>query len=712
MEHSAIVAEPLMDFNCNLAELLAVDLEQSSDVFQSRQLTAGAPAPGLADDGTRRRYSFQHSSSYLSPVFPSQPLGTLSSSKSLQTIHQKYSDVFAPLDFSSRKRGSISSSDYSADLEPPSISTREESVLTVDTWLESEKQPSPTFLHMSPTTEYATQNSWIDLEVEDLSPVTTQRRRSSMTDFPEHIQQLRGSNEIDNLRTMSMNSRIFEGADIPRTAISGKLPTCPAAIPRRRSSLQHQEAYIAAQRLAQYFNGEEPLKDTPRFTSARPQDNDTRFTYGDDADTSFPGDKASFTFRDDTSTPLHNDQTLSFQDKMTSKPQLSENGRDVAIASAEVGFDEWLLSDMAHFGCEDQLLPRPLPANTLETIQFFVTNFPEPMLMCNGLLIEKIRDLCHGVRYNTECPISDTVAASGRPSNNHQQSKSSKWKWLSSPSMKEKREQPEDQSEDQPDILPVSKGEWKVMQTIFPYGSDDLCEALYAYVLAYNYITLLCRRSMPNGIDVSRPTTPWAGNRPGTGRSALSAELDMYGLTPPRLSMSEANGIPRKAASILGMGEEDIPTPPPFMDSTRPSSGDSGSRTSTFTSFRGIPSFFFNGISQGQQRQSESRGSTTRPNTVAGRRSSFTRPMTPAASRTGMRSMTSLGQNRPDQVKQLLELRRGLALCCARLTVTLHRASPNTTKQKDDKDCRVDPSFMRSLCENVRITEEAMGRSK
>jgi hypothetical protein len=347
-------------------------------------------------------------------------------------------------------------------------------------------------------------------------------------------------------------------------------------------------------------------------------------------------------------------------------------------------------------------------------MQFFVTNFPEPMLTCKSLVIEKVRDLCHGVRYNTRRLVSDNLPTSDRPSNNHQQSRLSKWKWLSSSNMREKMEQYEnqsdDQSEDQP--CPITEGEWKVIQKVFPYGSDELCDALYAYVLAYNYITLLCRRSSSNEVDLSRPTTPWTGKRPGTGRSALSTELDMYGLTPPRRSISETNGIPRKAASVLGMGGEDIPTPPPVLDSTRPSSGDSGSRTSTFTSLRSMPSFFLNGMGQGQHGRSESRGSNTRPTIDTRPRGSFTRPSTPAASRAGIRPTTSPGQYRPDQGKQLLELRRGLAMCCARLTVTLHRASPITMKQRHDGDCRVDPSFMRSLCENVRITEEAMGRSK
>jgi hypothetical protein len=626
-------------------------------------------------------------------MFPSQQAaGTLSGSKSLQTIHKKYSDIFSPLDFNPPKRGSISSSDYSADLEPPSISTREESVLTVDTWLESEKHPSPTFLHTSPTTEYTAQSSWIDMEVDDMSPVTT-RRRSSMTDFPGYIQHLISSTEVDNPRTMSLRSQINNGPEVTMVPINANLPACTAKIPKRRSSLKHQEAFVAARQSAEHFNEEAVYSGFPGITSPEPQDTDVHFT-----------------LKNNWSTSSQNHQVHSMLEaRMSSISQESEIGKGPAIASAEVGFNTWLESDMAYFRCEGQLLPRPLPPDLLETLQFVVTNFPEPMLMCSSLLIETIRERFQKVRYNAEGPGLDDLTMPISQLNNQQQTKPSRWKWLgSSTNMKEQQTEPNIP-------LPSIKREWVVMRKVFPQGSDGLCEALYAYVLAYNYITSQCwRHTLNNTTNLLRPTLPWAraqcGTRPGTSRSDISVEHDMFGSASPRPSMSsEANGISRKAASILGMGEEGISAPVPPTNSNQPPSGDNVTRSSTFTSLRGVPSFFFGGMGQGQQRQSESRDSTTRPNTAAERAISFTRPTTPA-SRGGISPITFLGQRGPDQGEQLAELRRGLAKCCARLVITLHRASSGNTQRKDDKDSKVDPSFMRSLCENVRVTEEAMGR--
>ncbi|KAI0968830.1 hypothetical protein F4678DRAFT_186820 [Xylaria arbuscula] len=696
MEYHTEAAEPLMDFNSNLPEMLAVDLEQSSDIFQSRQLTAGAPAPGLADDGARKRHSPENSSSYGS-TFPHEPSDISSGSISQQTIQQKYSDIFAPLDFDPPKRDSISSSD-SANMKPPSLSTREESVLTVDTWLEPEKHPSPTFLHISPTSEYTAQMSWIDLDIEDISPIT-QRRRSSMSDFPQYMHQLNASIE-SNAKT-GRPRRSVDLNETSRNPINDKPFGYSPQIPRRRSSLQHQETQAATQKMTQYLGQGGFYRDAPHSTSNKPIYNTSSFSHGNDTDFSSHEINAEFTFRDNRRTSLDSEPASpTFTEDMIDRPRPKENERDLVIASAAIGFDEWLESDLAYFACEDQLIPRPLPHNVQETIKFFVTNFPEPMLLCGSLLVENIRTLSQEVKYNTDDLKSDHPVTSGQQPNNHQQSKLPKWKWLgSSANMTGQPDRPSACSD-------ISKQGWDVMRKIFPHGSDGLCEALYAYVLVYNYITSLCLRSPSHPVDSSRPTTPWTTTRPNTGKSTASSEFDMYASTPPQPSVSE-NGIPRKAACILGMRRDDIFTATPSESPTRPRSGGSGGRTATFTSLRSIPSFLFNGTSQGQHRQTESRSATP-----AGQRNNFSRPATPVTSRAGLRSMTSMGFYAADHGKQLAELRHGVAMCCARLTVTLHRADPNTANRKSDKDCKVDPSFMRSLCENVRITEEAMGRSR
>ncbi|GAP87135.1 hypothetical protein SAMD00023353_2301440 [Rosellinia necatrix] len=672
MEHDMKVAA---DSQSNLPEILAVDLEQSSNVFQSKQLTAGAPAPGLADDGTKKRYPPPHSSDCFDPMIPS---------RTTQAPHQKYSDIFAPLDFNPPKRNSVSSSDYSADLEPPSISTRGESVLTVDTWLESERHPSPAFLHISPTSEYTAQ-SWIDLDVDELSPIT-QRRRSSMTDFPKCARQLQTPDEGGG-RAMLSRSQPVSVTETPTTPIHRK-PRRPAlVIPERCSSLTHQEVHAARAAVQQWAQNLSPRE--------------THHEEIGSASSLLPDDKPPSAHEDggDT-TSLEHEHDFAFQDSI-SKSSMSEYDGGLGIVSCEVDCDEWLKSDMTYLAREDQLLPRPLPPTVQERVELYATNFPVTLLRCNHLLVEDIRGLSQGVRYNVERPKTDYLTTSGHHPNN-QQPKLSKWKWPGSSTAQQYQFNTPTTG---------SRQEWSVIRKVFPYGNDGLCDALYAYVLVYNYITSLCLRCPPYLADTSGPTRPWTA-RPDADRLGTFADPDLYSPTVSHPSTHGPHAISKKASRILGIEDDKTPLMPLASFPTPPPSGGGGSRTSTFSSLRNIPAVLFNGMSQGQQRHSENNGSLSRPATPTGRRGSSSRPSTPVVGWAGSRPATSGGSRGAEQARQLAEIRHGLAMCCARLTITLQRTGPNAARPGSDEDGKVVPSFMRSLCENVRFTEEAMGRSQ
>ncbi|KAI1181261.1 hypothetical protein F4777DRAFT_9307 [Nemania sp. FL0916] len=645
MEHNM---EPLIDFDSNLAEILAVDLEQSSEIFRSRQLTAGVPAPGLADDGSRRPSPLRCSRNPILKL--SSQLGSgLPKLAPLQIVDHSYTDIFAPLE-----RGSISSSESSADLQPASVSTRGESVLTIDTWLEpdkkSDKQSDPAYFLISPASEYTAQMSWIDLDADEVSPVTlTQRRRSSMTDFPQNTQHLTSIAE-SGLRTLSLRSRVLNDPEALIAPVGSNPPICPLEIPNRRSSLGHPGAFTAMQQFTQGLGRR------------------------DDTGRSFPEDKVNFKFRSDMDD--------------------SNTGGDtgMGIASEQIGFDEWLESDATHLTREDQPLSRPLSPAMQERVNLYIANFPEPLLLCDSLLIDQIRQLSRGVRYNTESPKYDNQAAPGNQFNDQRPSKAPKWKWLGSLTS---TVQPQDRC-DTP--MGNTKEPWAVMCKVFPHGSFGLCEALYAYILVYNYVTLLCVRSISSPTRPPSPSTARAFKGPDAGRPNIYGDSDdsddIYAslLTQPALPKRDKPKWPE----LLGIGGEEASQGPTSLSLTRPGTGDSGNRTSTLTSLKNIPSLLFSGIGHGQQRQ------TAVP---AGEPTSLSRPTTPPMGR------ASAAPRAVDQSKQLATLRRGLAMCCARLTITLQRADPNVSEHQPDHECKVNPAFMRSLCENVRSTEEAMARS-
>ncbi|KAI2627237.1 hypothetical protein GGS21DRAFT_493080 [Xylaria nigripes] len=678
MEDCSRLREPFVDIVPNLSELLALDRERSSDMYHSGQPAAEAPAPGPADGTRNRRQSLEDC---LSPTFSSQPANAPSASKSWQTIHQKYSDIFAPLDFSASKRDSLSSTDSSFDLEPTSVGTGG-SVLTLDTYFESEESPSPPPLRFPPRLDSKEQISWLDCD-DVVSPISL-RRRSSMFDFPSYIQQhSRCPTEADTFVAMSPRSSIIDVDDEPVSPFSGTTLVFPSEIPERRSSLNQPEAYTTTEQLAeQLYDQKENSHDFPLITS----------TTGSRKTTS------QLRSSDDTATPS---VYSTHKETMASKSNTSAVRRGPPIASAEVGFEEWLESDMAQqFACGDQVLPLPLPATVQEKIKYYVMNFPEPTLLCSSLLVDSIRNLSHRVRYNIDSP----AMVAHQPS--HQQHhKLPKWKWLSSSSTEQQARQ------EQSDLARVyNRQEWFVMRNIFPHGSDGLCEALYAYVLVYNYITSLCLRSPVHAKDLSRPTTPWGGSVPDKGMSTSFTEPDAFGSASLRPPISEKNAVPRKAASILGLADEDAYPPVPTPRSLSRPSSKTNLRATAFTGLRGKPSLLFNGTSQGQRRGESKDNQNTRPTTPAVSQNVSTQPGTPESGGPGIRSKSPAGLRGTDQARQLAELRRGVARCCARLTVTLHRADPKITKRKDDKEYKVDPSFMRSLCEIVRATEDTIGR--
>ncbi|KAI0201712.1 hypothetical protein F4808DRAFT_423550 [Astrocystis sublimbata] len=665
MEHSM---EPLMDFQNNLPEVLAVDLQQSSSIFQSRHLTAGAPAPGLADGRARNRPPPAEIPSLLSPTPLFQHESASPSPKSLQTIHKKYSDIFAPLDFDSpRRRGSTSSSDFSVVFESPSMSPREESVLTVDTWLEAEKSPIPILLHITPTSEFNSPMSWIDLDGDDddVSP-TTRRRRSSMTDFPVYLEQFGGLNAIDKQPSS------------PRPHTTGVVQTSTTSVGRntrnaqlRRSSLIHQDPGISWRTT---------FRDTQSYSSFQPPETESAFMYEENAETGFNEDQT--TLQDPTGSPSLNFLTSPtlreghFSDQgHFPDPKLSWDREGSVIASQDIDYEDWVESDTNYFVCREKpAAPRQLSRHVQDSIEARINNFPHVLLSCDDLLVEEIRELSQQAKYNPDDLKPDHLTTL-KPQPNNQRGKPSRWKLLgNATSTVEPQHHPDTPRVD-------SKQAWAIMGRIFPHGSDIECEALYAYVFVYNYLTSLYLR------EVARSNS----TRPNTGRSGAYSDSgsDSSVSTPPRPSGSETGGIPRKAFRLLGLGSDED-------DSPRPPSGASGNRISTFNGLRQIPSMLFN---QGQQRLNENRGCTSRCPTPAGDGNNYSRPATPAIGRIG----TSL--------VRLAGLRRGIASCCAGLTVALQSSDPNMQDERPDKYHRVDPSFMRSLCQHVQINEDTVAFS-
>ncbi|VUC20883.1 unnamed protein product [Clonostachys rosea] len=182
---------------------------------------------------------------------------------------------------------------------------------------------------------------------------------------------------------------------------------------------------------------------------------------------------------------------------------------------------------------EDLAKAIPLPPNIMETLRVSIACFPETMLLTSSLTIETIRNYSRKVRQPSIELVNNLV-----PDSPVESSRKSLWKRVvtykrgssSSPRDRTRSPSPTEQSLRSPSSssLPSpSPKTWLPLKSVFGCCSDYICEALWAHIVAYNYISALIPRAPPQAKSNR--------HRSSTSNDSLKDE------------------IPRKAASILGI---------------------------------------------------------------------------------------------------------------------------------------------------------------
>ena len=687
-------AEPLMDFN--FPEMLAGDLGKSEAVFRSRNLTAGAPATELADDGSKRSYSLQDS--------PERPLQSLthrdmSPRQSLQMPKPRASPPLTQPDTQPRKSSdSVRSadSDCSGAMEPPSIRTARDVSAAASYSSTTSAMPASVAKHAN--------DSWIDLDLDD---ILARERRHSLSHIslqpPLPLAQAPSpARTVDpnDFRSMSLGTKLSPAKPNglysafhahPKTpphlarAITSPIVTNqfpggpriqPAEVPTRRSSLR-------ATNLPR-------IPDIPMPTRTPPspdQPDNGSFAVVPPRGPPTPPEK-EFQPRHSQEDESMFDQEDDYQDMADFSSQDQANGLHI-VSSPQIQIEEWLNSS-TDLGSSHKRHPSsefgtriPVPSEVLDTLRVSVQCFPETMLLCSSFSIETLRGHSRKFKYVAVDLPSDSEVSLALASSQPQ--RPSKWKWLTSKRQPDPTS-PKNQSRPQPypeaaapAMSPVRPGDtdWRAIRKIFPMGSDCLCDALYAHMVAYNYITSLCPRTP----ILVPPSTPRPASRPSprpksmivprppsrpTSKSSYSSSTFSSDLSPVLSRASDSTRVPRKAASILGM-HTDAPSPTiPFPEFPAAA----GSRTSTIVSKKSF-------------------AASRRP-------TDSTKAFGSAANRSA-----------DDHDASLKELRLGLARCVARLVATLRVTSSEPGPDgAPKKNVQVDPFFIRSLCELVRACEE------
>ncbi|KAK4102930.1 hypothetical protein N658DRAFT_422492 [Parathielavia hyrcaniae] len=213
----------------------------------------------------------------------------------------------------------------------------------------------------------------------------------------------------------------------------------------------------------------------------------------------------------------------------------------------------------------------PLPPDVMESLRVSISCFPETMLLTSSLSIETIRAYSRKVKHRAaldrQLQSSDTDSLYSNP---HNTRLSKRWNmsWLSQSRRSSKlHHHPSPWSTQPPSFDPfastLSMGLprtaiattttprathlWTPIQAIFPTAPPRLCDALYAHLLAYNYLRSLCPAPPPTTTTPTNQTAAAVhGSSPPAARDDDDDDID---------DTTRSLGIPHKAASLLGMDD-------------------------------------------------------------------------------------------------------------------------------------------------------------
>ncbi|ODA83052.1 hypothetical protein RJ55_01561 [Drechmeria coniospora] len=148
----------------------------------------------------------------------------------------------------------------------------------------------------------------------------------------------------------------------------------------------------------------------------------------------------------------------------------------------------WLNSSLQPLPLNDDLSRVvPLPPDTMETLRVSISCFPETMLLSSSLTVDTIR----------------TYSKKARQPELRETSRRSLWRKVV--------RRPESR-------LDLASGRpWEPLKNVFGCCSDYVCDALYAHIVAYNYVCVLANSSGDDEIPKK------AASLLGLGRKRLSA---------------------------------------------------------------------------------------------------------------------------------------------------------------------------------------------
>ncbi|KAG6034925.1 hypothetical protein E4U41_006302 [Claviceps citrina] len=638
-----------------LPELLARDLEMSADVFASKDMTAASPNTGFLSDerSQARASSMPMYSPYLAASARVQVLGAIQERDSMISFIKQDDDP--AMNEHHSDSASMISQDSSEEAEPPSFRHRG-SVVTTATSVGSMRGKAK----ISPPPERTCGCSWFDVYLDreerddetrdelNAGPLSPRPPtppghdiRAAVSSFgaqPSHV--LRRKSRSDNGDVTIPTS--------PRQPIRSSLNMIHHRSSSVPSSQPQPSMSCGGSSLSPPF-GNRPCRDSKKLGRTQPLCVNTVAT---SFPTARPLNLAGEPHQLRDLSPMSDEVVESDDETMCSplqKRPSKENSVSVGPPSPSQPMrtvQSWLNSTLQPYSwvsqSEDNARVVPLPPDALENLRVSVACFPETLLLTSSLTVEtirsygkKVRQLSLGSSQSTMTGITSVPEPPRRPL------------WRKVIPHRRGSQPPEAVTFSRPcssrhdhGSAPTSSAytdpskPWIPLRNVFGSCSDYICDALYAHIVAYNYVSALVVRSP------SRPSGP--------GRFSTANTRDPH----PR------DDIPKKAASLLGLS----------------SGGDDRAASMARLPQRRL------GSSLGDWSHRE--GMVTQRDTTA------------ATAQDGA----------------LRAIQTGLLRCISRLVSTAKLMAENGAGEErmvDMETEEADMLFMRSLCEIVRVAEEA-----
>lgn len=528
-------------------EVLVRDLERSSSVFMAKNMTAGMPSAPVwfAEDQTTHGImgpSRIITSPYQSGSVRVQNLGSIEERQSMVSFLEHRGQGVDEIE-SDEESESLSES--SEAIEVPSIKLREQSIVTTATSLTSASgnPPSPKDL-MSPTRSQ--EYSWIDVDSDDDDEPEPQSREQLNT--LEETAALSPRPPTPPNTEPTFDITVMMEAPKPRLhRVCSYIDESPKQSKHKRQfSVKSMDAPTIPPRKTSLTSATDLLGTTPRIVIPS---FDSRM--GPDSQ-GYTKQLPSYTqrFRDETdnntillksdfgSIELEIEDEDTFMDHCPPPPPLSrpdtvyieQTPPPSPLPTVESWLDDSSPPCLPQIPVDDLAKAVPLPPDIIETLRVSIACFPETMLLSSSLTTETIRAYSKKVRQ-------PSVDAWSEPANDSStlHPRKSIWKKVVShgrDSTSTRRQRLHSYESNTHSGAAASPVPWASLRHVFPGCSDYICDALYAHIVAYNYVSRVPR------------------NQP-LGQRASTSD-----------SKQQGENIPKKAASLLGLGATQLnPSP-------------------------------------------------------------------------------------------------------------------------------------------------------